>query len=104
VKRGTRDRLEGFDHGPYPAVGRSSGASFPVPTRGAEATGEGLGPDEGDLLSSYLRLLGRYAEPDRMIVPATSQVRTCSSCGRRALVHLDPVGSWAWCSACGRAV
>ncbi|MDQ4004950.1 MAG: hypothetical protein M3135_01455 [Actinomycetota bacterium] len=35
---------------------------------------------------------------------ATGQrVRTCTSCGRRTAVHLDPDGSWAWCSACGHA-
>jgi hypothetical protein len=61
------------------------------------------GTQERDLLTDYLRLLGRRADPRRPVQPAGPQVRTCSSCGRRAPVHFDAEGSWAWCSACGRA-
>jgi hypothetical protein len=101
--RRVRDRRESLDPGAVPGGGLPSGDSQPVPARGGVEAAGGRVPDEGDLFLDYLRLLGCKGEPHGSLQPEGSQLRTCSSCGRRVPFHLDPEGSWAWCSACGRA-
>jgi hypothetical protein len=101
VKLRAGDRLGSLDPSSAPAASDS-----PPPTgRGTESTGEGIWlPDveEREILLDYLRLLGGSGGPRRPVDPSGPQVRTCTSCGRRATVHLDE-GGWAWCSVCGRA-
>lgn len=65
------------------------------------STEEAQTADEPDLLLDYLRSLGRRGGPRRPVEPLGPDIRTCTSCGRRVPVYLDPQGSWAWCSACG---
>lgn len=84
-------------------AGRLGGPTSLVLIGGGADAVEGVQvPEERDLLLDYLRLLGRREGPRQPVEPSGPQVRTCSSCGRRAPVRLDPEGSWAWCSACGR--
>lgn len=102
MKRRVGDRLVLLDLDHVPAGGgQAEPTSLVQIGEGAEAPGEGA-PEERDLLLDYLRLLGRRGGPPQPVEPSNPQVRTCTSCGRRALVRLDLEGSWAWCSACGR--
>jgi hypothetical protein len=59
-----------------------------------------------DLLLRYRLALSRHGdpEPQRDHVADGYDVRTCARCGEEeALFQLDPEGSWAYCTACGRA-
>jgi hypothetical protein len=59
-----------------------------------------------DLLLRYRMALSRHGdpEPQRDRVADGYDVRTCARCGEEdALFQLDPEGSWAYCTACGRA-
>lgn len=59
-----------------------------------------------DLLLRYRMALSRYGdpEPQRERVADGYDVRTCARCGEEsALFQLDPKGSWAYCTTCGRA-
>jgi hypothetical protein len=104
MKRRVRDRLGRLDPEAVLDGGRLAGpASLVLIGGGVEAVDGVQVPEEPDLLLDYLRLLGRGEGPRQPVEPSGPQVRTCTSCGRRAPVRLDPEGSWAWCSACGRA-
>ncbi|MGH2724114.1 MAG: hypothetical protein ACRDI0_07580 [Actinomycetota bacterium] len=56
--------------------------------------------DHDRILTTYLRALAR----DHGVRPAASpghEVRTCPSCGARAVFTLDPEGTWYRCRHCG---
>jgi predicted RNA-binding Zn-ribbon protein involved in translation (DUF1610 family) len=52
------------------------------------------------LLRRYLRALARESGELRARAPGHA-VRTCPSCGERAIFVLEPEGTWYRCSACG---
>ena len=61
--------------------------------------------ERDDLLSRYLRALGRYGdpEPQRGALPAGADIRTCACCGATTHFRLDPEGGWAFCTQCRKA-
>jgi hypothetical protein len=52
------------------------------------------------LLRRYLRALAREPGELRARAPGHA-VRTCPSCGERAIFVLEPEGTWYRCSTCG---
>ncbi|MDQ3991693.1 MAG: hypothetical protein M3245_05225 [Actinomycetota bacterium] len=59
--------------------------------------------DRDPLLAAYLRARARSGEEDRRDgEPSPGHaIRTCPSCGERAIFTLDPEGTWYACSLCG---
>lgn len=53
------------------------------------------------VLRDYLRQLARRGSPGFATRAPGHQVRTCPSCGHRAIFRLDPAGTWYRCSRCG---
>jgi hypothetical protein len=58
-------------------------------------------PGEDPLLAEYLTLRTQSRAGAGQTQSAEQRIRTCPSCGRRVLFHLEPEGGWARCSFCG---
>jgi len=48
------------------------------------------------------RLRSVTSEPHFVAHERRPDVRTCAHCGEQVVFRVDPMGSWAECTACGR--